>query len=96
MLIISGNRVLIDRLLSHQNSGILLDGLESRKLDVKFKCINALLEAAKFEMYHGILATQEIIDRLVKGLLDLGDYQSAESNSLHALYLLNIDGLCFY
>ena len=90
---ISGNRVLIDRLLSHDNFKTLIDGLESKDLVLKFKCINALLEAAKLEMHRGLLATQEIICKLVKGLLDLADYSGAESNSLQALHLLNIDGI---
>lgn len=59
---------------------------------MKFKCSNALLEAAKIEMNHGILATEEILQKLVNGLGDLKEYPSVESQSLRTLHLLNIDG----
>lgn len=93
LILESGHRVLIDRLLSQQNFKLLVDGLDSQDIQFKIKCINALLEAAKIEINPGILATQEIIKKLVDCLVDLCDYPSSESQSLRALFLLNIDGI---
>ena len=84
---------MIDRLLSQQNYKLLVNGLDSQDLEFKKKCINGLLEAAKIEMNQGMLANQEIIQKLVHGLVGLKEYPSCESNSLHILYLLNIDGI---
>lgn len=84
---------MVDRLLSQQNYRLLVNGLDSKDLEFKNKCINGLLEAAKCEMNQGLLANQEIIQKLVHGLVGLKEYPSCESKSLHALYLLNIDGI---
>jgi hypothetical protein len=93
LILESGHRVLIDRLLSQRNFKLLMDGLDSKDLMFKIKCINALLEAVKIEINPGMLATQEIIKKLVESLVDLHEYPSSQSQSLRVLFLLNIDGI---
>ena len=81
-------RVLVDRLLSEENYHILIDGLESKDLELKFKCVNGILEAIKLENNRGFLANQELIEKLTRGLVDVMEFSRVESKYLQALYLL--------